>query len=374
MLTHPTLKIGGKQPFMTKVIGQIESLKSLKRELRLRGITCFNSVGEINAFKENYQTEKLELVREIEEEVNERIASLRKESVLLEEAYIDQKNNLTRALQAEIFQLTASGELISNRKATDPASALINTIKRGYLSAKRGHLERNFDNIIRKRSYQLWARSQKSASVLNHCLENKDCIISRRITSKKRKLEEAKKAIDDLYPLIAGAYGENEVVKELMKLPSGNFLFNDFSIRFTKPIYYKKENDWISSIQIDHLLVTRAGIFAIETKNWSEKSVQKLSLRSPIKQIARCSHALYHLLNVNDDLEEKLNNHHWGAKKIPIRKVVCMLRHKPREEFNYVRVLTLKELNGYIEYFKPVFSEEEVKIISKSLVALLQDL
>ena len=37
----------------------------------------------------------------------------------------------------------------------------------------------------------------------------------------------------------------------------------------------------IKSIQIDHILVTNSGIFLIETKNWSEKSLNNPSLRSP---------------------------------------------------------------------------------------------
>lgn len=358
---------------MTKVIGQIESLKSLKRELRSRGIHRFNSVGEINAFKKSYYAEKLELIQTIEEEVNEEISNLRKQNTLLEEAYLEQKTSLTSSLHSELFELNTSSNLLKSLAAIDPVTSIINTIRRSYLNTKKSHLERNFDKIIRKRSYKLWLESQHVSSELNNYLQFKENIILRRVEAENQKLASTWNAINELYPLIAGAYGENEVVKELKKLPSGNILFNDFSVRLDKPIYYKKEKEWISSVQIDHLLVTRAGIFIIETKNWSEKSVQKLSLRSPIKQIARCSYALYHLLNVNVDLEYKLNNHHWGAKKIPIRQVVCMIRHRPKCEFKYVRVLTLSELNNYIDYFDPVFSQEEKETIANQLNLLLSN-
>ena len=57
------------------------------------------------------------------------------------------------------------------------------------------------------------------------------------------------------------------MVKEIKKLPDNYVLINDFNLSFPHPIFYKKYNERIYSIQIDHLLVSRAGIFIIETKN-----------------------------------------------------------------------------------------------------------
>lgn len=53
-----------------------------------------------------------------------------------------------------------------------------------------------------------------------------------------------------------------------------------------------------------------------------------------------------------------------GRKKIPIRNVVVMIDHKPREEFEHVKVLSLNELNDYVHYFKPIFHEDEVTVIA----------
>ena len=144
-------------------------------------------------------------------------------------------------------------------------------------------------------------------------------------------------------------------------------MFNDFSVDFERPIYYKKDNTRISSIQIDHLLVTNSGLFIIETKNWSKKSIERLDLRSPVKQIDRSSFALYATLTYSRELVDKLYKHHWGQKKIPIRKVVVMINQKPKEKFKFVKVATLNELNRYITYFDPIFDDSEVEIISKYL-------
>ena len=40
-----------------------------------------------------------------------------------------------------------------------------------------------------------------------------------------------------------------------------------------------------------------------------------------------------------------------------------MIHEKPNVNFKHVKVLLLNELNGYVSYFDPVFSPEEVKSI-----------
>ena len=44
-----------------------------------------------------------------------------------------------------------------------------------------------------------------------------------------------------------------------------------------------------------------------------------------------------------------------------------MINEKPRGDFKYVRVKSLKELIGYISYFESVFTEKEVERIAKYL-------
>jgi hypothetical protein len=53
-------------------------------------------------------------------------------------------------------------------------------------------------------------------------------------------------------------------------------------------IFFNAMNQRIS-VQIDHLLVSPFGVFLIETKNWSDQSLNNLSLRSPVQQIKELS-------------------------------------------------------------------------------------
>ncbi len=154
----------------------------------------------------------------------------------------------------------------------------------------------------------------------------------------------------------------------LQQLSDDYYLINDFSLKFDPPIYNRKENDRIFSIQIDHLLVCKSGVFLLETKNWSKTSVESLDLRSPVKQILRTSFALFVLLNSESQFSDiRLGHHHWGAKKIPIRNIIVMINEKPREEFKHVKVLSLNELIGYIQYFDQTFDGEEVRGIFEYL-------
>lgn len=144
-------------------------------------------------------------------------------------------------------------------------------------------------------------------------MSNYEATVSKRCTDSCRDLEFIKETVEGLYSTIAGAIGENSVVNELQKLSDKHYLINDFYLSFNPPIFNKRENDRIYSIQIDHLLICQAGIFIIETKNWSEQSIENLDLRSPVEQIKRASFALFVFLN--SDSNQGLVSHHWGSKK-----------------------------------------------------------
>lgn len=92
----------------------------------------------------------------------------------------------------------------------------------------------------------------------------------------------------NLYPRIKGAQGEREVARQLHRLNSRKYLvLNDILLKFDG-----------NTTQIDHIVICKAGIFVIETKNfkgwihghekseyWTQTIYQyKNKLRNPIKQ------------------------------------------------------------------------------------------
>ncbi len=349
---------------MTIVKGQIESLKRIKAALNQNGIGRFKSVGDINDFIKNYELDNQEILDKIGNDLNIEIDALQADRITFQEHYDILKIEETHKLEKKIEDLSNKCNLI-NTKNTNALIKAFNILLLKILKFKKKRLVRNFTRIIFKKTYTASQKVDEIKNTLNEYSRNREEVISERSSKIIKMRAYTKEVVDSLYPQIAGAIGENLVVNELKKLSDKNILFNDFSIDFKNPIYNKKEDDRILSIQIDHLLITNSGIFIIETKNWSKQSVENFDLRSPINQIRRTSYALFVILNgYSRQSEIALRRHHWGDKQIPIRNLVVMINNKPREKFKYVTVKTLKELNSYISYFDPIFDDSEVSEIS----------
>jgi hypothetical protein len=353
---------------MTIVEGQIESLKELKKILNQSGITRFNSITEINIFIKNYNSEKNRVPKTIKNTLDNEIKDLQSDFFRQQKIYKDLKTNISNEISQNIKNLE---EILT--QARDKGNRnLFNKIlffpKILIFSNKKSRLRKNFDKIMHETTTIAEHEVIKSKNKLDKYIENKEQIISKRCMQSYKELDYTKEVVDSLYTLIAGAIGENSVVKELQKLPDNYILINDYSRKFNPPIYNRKENDRILSIQVDHLLICNAGIFVLETKNWSKQSISNYHLRSPVQQIMRTSYALFALLNSDSKYNKvQLDRHHWGNKQIPVRNLIVMIHEKPKEVFKHVKVLSLKELVGYITYFDEIFSDAEVKNIADYL-------
>ena len=349
---------------MAIVVGQIEPLKKLKEALKVNGITRFNSIGEINEFTKNYANERKEIPKAIKNYLEEEIINLETNVVERQQAYDDLKAIIQNELHLKVKQLEETSNQAIEKSNKNFFNKILYYFKIRKLLHKKSKLENNLDKITKRKTYKAAHDVVKTQKKINNYMENKEKIISARCKEVYKELDFTKKVVDELYPLIAGAIGENLVLNEIKKLPDNYYLINDYSTEFNPPIYKRKEDNRIFSIQIDHLLISQAGLFLLETKNWSKQSIQNLDLRSPVEQILRTSYALFVLLNSEKKFSQiSLERHHWGSKKIPIRNIIVMTNEKPKEEFKHVKILSHNELNNYIQYFDPFFNEAEVKNI-----------
>lgn len=356
---------------MAIVYGQLESLKKIKDTFDLNGISRFNSIRQVKDFIKNYEKEKEELFYNIERQFEAELDTLQTDAYYHQKKYDSLKEKVESRLNKVIGKLDKKCIALKNSSSNNGFIELGNWYLLQLLLGVK---------LIYMISHKLifWLQSFKVKKNLEETLKrvsafnaNRQLIISERLAMEYNTLEHVRTIVNDINPLIAGAIGEHLVSKELEKLSDSFVLINDFSLSFNPPIFDKKNSDRIYSIQIDHLLVTNSGIFIIETKNWSKKSIESLDLRSPIDQIQRTSYALYVLLNSNDFIGNSiLKQHHWGKKELPIRSVIAMINHKPNEKFKFVAIKNLKELNGYIDYFEPIFDESEVINIANQLRSL----
>ena len=347
---------------MALIFGLTESLKSLKSELNYNGIHRFNSVKEIKDFLSNYNSEKLTILKNESDKLDGEYSNISSNLKRLIKERDEIINSETNRIDNKISDLQQKINLINNRD--------VNFIKRLLLKIKSYSIKKQLNQLINSKNSSV----NSLVKDVNKSIENdeifikiynkdKENLIKKRAKSQLDELEHTRNVLESLKNLISGAIGENLVVKEIKKLSDDYALINDFNISLSRPIYYKKYKERIRSVQIDHLLISRAGIFIIETKNWSKSSVNTNSLRSPIKQIERANFALY--IYIYDNIS--LNEHHWGEQTIPIRNLIVMINNKPTGKFKYVAVKLLKELNDYLEYFEPVLTQSQLKKVIRQL-------
>lgn len=356
---------------MCRTYNMIGSLTTLKAHLNDYNIHDFKSLKEVIDFQSSYTTYRQQIIANHENLIEQEKKILKMDLQQIDTIIETQKQQAEQRLTSEIDKLKEQLNFSTNNMPTNLFQRLIKNFKQWKYKSQLRYKERNFDIEVLKSINNIVAirqskdkRYQFITSQFNMAVEQS----SQRVLS---EIERKKSVIDNLNSFIYGVLGEQKVVKTLEALSDDYILINDFAISFSPAIYNRQENDYIKSIQIDHLLIAPSGIFLIETKNWSEKSLENLSLRSPVQQIKRTSYVLFKLLNNEmSNFHLRLDKHHWGDKKISIKNLIVMINTKPKEEFQYVKILTLNELLGYINYFKPTFSSIETQRIADFLLRI----
>lgn len=351
---------------MCKVYNQIGSLTTIKSHLRQNNVNDFNSINELLNFQKNYSNNRQQIISNHSILIEKEKGILEKEIEQLNKMIEINKNEFIQKLQSELKQ---SKERLENLIL--PKSNIVNTLIsyfRSYeIKRKIRDIELNFEskvaNFVQHNTNVLINKNSRYNYIVSDFSDAVYQSSHSEINELKRKLQ----IIDQINNSIYGAIGENKVLNTLESLSDDYILINDFVYNFYPSIYNRQENDYIKSIQIDHILISPAGIFLIETKNWSENSLNNFNLRSPVEQVKRTNYAIYKLLTKKTNL---LDKHHWGNRKMPIRNIIVLINQKPNEEFQYVKILTLSELCNYIECFKPNLSPKETQTIANYLLEL----
>jgi hypothetical protein len=349
----------------------VGSLTALKSHLEANNINGFKSLKEVIVFQSSYPTLRQQLISNHEKLIEQEKNMLNSDLQQLDMTIEIQKQQVVQRLTDEIDKLKQQLNISTYGVQTNLFQKITRTFKEWNYKRQIKHKEHNFDTEVIKSIKSLVENRQVKNNRYQFITSQFNFAVEESSKTALSEIERKKSVIDKLSSFIYGALGEQKVVKTLENLSDEYFLINDFAVSFSPAIYNRQENDYIKSIQIDHLLIAPSGIFLIETKNWSEKSLENLSLRSPVQQIKRTSFVLFKLLNNemrNSHL--RIDKHHWGDKKISIKNLIVLTNTKPKEEFQYVKILTLNELLGYIHYFKPTFSSIETQRIAEFLIKI----
>lgn len=356
---------------MCKTYNIIGSLASIKSHLERNNIYDFKSLKEVIVFQSSYETSRKQLISYHENLIDEEKNLLTLELKSLEEEIEKKRLNTEQILKEEIESLKQQLNFSISKTSINIFQKICKKIKQWNYTRIIIKKEKEFDNSVKRIIRCLIDNYHEKNNRFEFISSNFGEAVNQSVHYSLSELERKKNIIDNLNSFIYGALGEQKVVNTLENLSDDFILINDFSVSFSPAIYNRKENEYIKSVQIDHVLVAPSGIFLIETKNWSEKSLINLSLRSPVQQIRRTSFVLFKLLNNEmSNYRLRLDRHHWGDKKISIKNLIVMTNAKPQEEFQHVKILTLNELLGYINYFKPIFSFNETQKIADFLLHL----
>ncbi len=137
---------------------------------------------------------------------------------------------------------------------------------------------------------------------------------------------------------LAGAEAELAVIDRLRTLPSSAVVFNDVRLKATR--YIRFNGIALISAQIDHVVLTPAGVFVIETKRWSHRFVESGDFYNPFDQVSRANYLCYDLLRES-----------FG--KTRVRSIIACggsLPDAPRD--SYIKVVRPESLTSYILGFR----------------------
>jgi hypothetical protein len=356
---------------MCKVHKPVGCLTTIKTHLKRYNINEFNSLNEVISFQRSFPALRHQIISDHELLIEKEKANLSEEILQLDNIIKTDKIHFESYFLSEIEEVKQKLNSLSVSTGFNFIKRLVNYTKHRSYTKKLQNLEANLNENVNYAIRDLVGQQHDKTNryiYINTYFSNAVNESSLRMI---KELECKQRVIDEVKNSIYGALGEHKVVKELENLSDENVLINDFTLSFHPAIYNRQENDYIKSIQIDHLLVTPSGLFLIETKNWSEESLKNLDLRSPVQQVKRTNFALFKTITDNISSGRlRLQQHHWGDKKIPIRNLIVLTNSKPEDEFQFVKVLKVSELLNYIGYFKPIFTSAETQTIANYLLNL----
>lgn len=349
-----------------KVYNSVGSQKMLFANLRKEKITDFNSLDEILDFKKKYPNLKNQINFDSINAIKKEYANLESAIDNLTICIKNTPNELQEKFQNEVLVIKNYIENHSGIKSNNLVNKAIFNLKKAYYKIHLFVKKQTLQLKIKIKTYKLANELKRKKNRHLFITDFFDKAVEQH--SKKSHLQLNKKflTINNNLNLLYGAIGELKVENELKKLSDDYILINDYYLIFPKAFYYYEEKEYIKSIQIDHLLISPAGIFVIETKNWSENSINNTDFWSPVKQVRRLGFAIYKI--VSEELIHKLGRNPWGDRRIPVRNIVVFTGAKPNEDFQFVRILNPNELRNYINYFKPIFSKSETEIIANYML------
>jgi hypothetical protein len=353
---------------MAIIYREIGPLSSIKQILKSNNINDFKSLKELNNFLANYENELASIKIEHSKSLKKELEDLRKEFELKSQELEKLKNEKQNQIQNEINEKLKTLEALE-KKPFSFINFLTDKFQKDKLRSRINYLKNNSQKIIYEHNSYLISQLNKIESKLSHLSKNFDKVLLEQSKKASNNLLFKYSVISNLSPLISGAIGENKTLTELKNLNDDYIIINDVNIEFPEALYNAKTDEYINSIQLDHVVISQSGIFIIETKNWNKSSIDNKNYSSPVSQIKRSGYAFYTLLhNSIENGKINIDRHHWGDRKIGVKNIISLIGDKPNEDFQHVKLLNYKDIVSYIKYFEPVLTKSDTQALTKYIL------
>jgi hypothetical protein len=272
---------------MCRVYNTIGSLTAVKLHLERNNIHDFQSLKQVIDFKDSYHFHRQQAVYHHEGLILQEKEMLQSDLAYLQTTIETEVCLSDQKLAREIDNATKKLMDLASYSPRDLIERLDIFFEKWYYKGIVEFRKFYLNTRLRMSIKKLVATQQAKESRFDFITKHFSDAVEQSAQPTLLEMERKKAIIDEISNLIYGALDEHKVVKALEPLSDEYFLINDFTVSFAPAIYNRVENDYIKSIQIDHILVAPSGVFLIETKNWSIESLQNPNLRSPVYQVKR---------------------------------------------------------------------------------------
>lgn len=350
---------------MAIIFGKSGSEKALIKELQKLGVYSFSKLDDVENHI-NTSNKRIQDLKNVERNsIYTNIEKLKQDLNSLVQNKNSRKIQISNDLSEEIKSLNERIEKLS----IVPKNIFMQIISKLLLwKSKRrlNYLENNFDMEIERLLSSHSKNIIKIEKEINYLETNIELEIENRLKgyiSEKNKID---RSLEYASNYLIGSRGEREVINSLYNLPDTFIVINDVNFTFSPPL---KTNDGLRfKCQTDHIVVGPPGVFNIETKYWSNKSIENNKFKSPIEQIRISGKGIWRELhNAIRNREIKIKGSFWDIPKIPVRNVLAMVGSKPNAEYQYVKLISAQQLPHYINYFEPILTKDEIESIANWL-------
>jgi len=215
-------------------------------------------------------------------------------------------------------------------------------------SSFKGYFVKNYSK--RRAINKIKDKQVVQESTIKNWKENSTGIFNKEQEDTISDIEEFDELKED--PMYAGAKGELDVLKKLSELSDDFHVLCGVTKELDKYVTYRGRRN-LKSAQMDFVVVSKKGVILIEVKNWSNYFVKHHKGISPYAQVERAGMVLWISLKSS-----------WRSPRNPkVTSVLLSVQNNMQYSDNYrfVNVKNLNNINTYIQSRYKIFSDSEVE-------------